>query len=279
MERIQAAIDKARAKRSQDKAATPGTVVTDAVREIVAANPPEGLAEAWDGLSVFVPKAAHLEDNRVVAHQTGPLSGPFEIMRTKMLLQMRANNWRRVAITSPTSDCGKTTISVNLAFCLARQSDLRVMLVDLDLRRPAVATTLGVTRDLQLSRALAGTEPPEMHMMRIGANFAFAVNKVPTVNSAELLQGVQAAEVLDRLEARFAPDIILFDLAPMLVADDTIGFLDQVDCALLVAAAEHSTLDEVGKCATDLAARTNPLGVVLNKCRYRDTAESYGYGY
>jgi protein-tyrosine kinase len=280
MERIQAAIDKARARRVTEKpqGAAAG-VVSEAVREIVAANPPEGLAEAWSGLSVFAPKPAHLEDNRVVAYQPGPLSGPFEIIRTKMLLQMRANSWRRVAITSPTSDCGKTTIAVNLAFCLARQSDLRVMLVDLDLRRPAVAATLGVTRDLQLSRALAGTAPAEAQMMRIGANFAFAVNKVPTVNSAELLQGVGAAEVLDRIEARYAPDIILFDLAPMLVADDTIGFLDQVDCALLVAAAERSTLEEVGKCEADLAARTNPLGVVLNKCRYRDNAESYGYGY
>lgn len=279
MERIQAAIDKARQKRAVEKAAAPKGAVSDAVREIVAANLPEDLKEVWAGLSVFSPKPAHLEDNRVVAHQAGPLSGPFEIMRTKLLLQMRANSWRRVAITSPTSDCGKTTISTNLAFCLARQSDLRIMLVDLDLRRPSVASTLGVTRDLQLSRALAGTDPIEAHMMRIGANFAFAVNKSPTGNPAELLQGVQAAEVLDRIEALFAPDIILFDMAPMLVADDTIGFLDQVDCALLVAAAERSTLEEIGKCEADLAARTNALGVVLNKCRYRDKAESYGYGY
>jgi protein-tyrosine kinase len=277
MERIQAAIDKARQKRASDKASAPA--VSDAVRNIVAANQSESLKEAWAHLAVFAPKPAHLEDNRVVAHQPGAPSGPFEIMRTKMLLQMRANTWRRVAITSPTSDCGKTTIAVNLAFCLARQADLRVLLVDLDLRRPSIAPTLGVTRDLQLSRALAGTEPPEAHMMRIGANFAFAANKTQTANSAELLQGVQAAEVLDRIEAQYAPDIMIFDMAPMLVADDTIGFLDQVDCALLVAAAEHSTLDEIGKCDADLAARTNVLGVVLNKCRYRDNAESYGYGY
>ena len=280
MERLQAAIDKARQKRASEKgAAGPSGGVGEAVREIVAANPPEGLAEAWAGLSVFSPKPAHLDEMRIVAHQMGPLSGPFEIMRTKLLLQMRANNWRRIAITSPTSGCGKTTISLNLAFCLARQTDLRVMLIDLDLRRPSVAPTLGVTRDLQLSRALAGTEPAQAHMMRIGANFAFAVNRTPTHNPAELLQGVHAAEVLDRIEAEYAPDIMLFDTAPMLVADDTIGFLDQVDCALLVAAAERSTLEEVGKCEADLTARTNVLGVVLNKCRYRDKAENYGYNY
>ncbi len=279
MERIQAAIDKARQKRAIERAAAPAGAVSDAVREIVAANPPEGLQEAWAGLSVFSPKPVHLEDNRIVAHQAGPLSGPFEIMRTKMLLQMRANSWRRVVVTSPTSDCGKTTIAINLAFCLARQADLRVLLVDLDLRRPSVSPTLGVTRDLQLSRALAGGEPPEAHMMRIGANFAFATNKTPTGNPAELLQGVKAAEILDRIEAQYAPDIILFDMAPMLVADDTIGFLDQVDCALLVTAAERSTLDEIAKCEADLAARTNVMGVVLNKCRYRDNAESYGYDY
>jgi Mrp family chromosome partitioning ATPase len=56
----------------------------------------------------------------------------------------------------------------------------------------------------------------------------------------------------------------------MLDSDDAMGFLDQVDCVLLVAAAGQTSLREIDVCEQDLSAQTNVLGVVLNKCRYMD---------
>src|SRR5690606_14535310 len=53
-----------------------------------------------------------------------------------------------VAISSPSPGEGKTLTSVNLAATLALAADLRVLLVDADLHRPAVARYLGIdTRD------------------------------------------------------------------------------------------------------------------------------------
>jgi protein-tyrosine kinase len=277
MERIQAAIAKARAKRAEGPAPDKTQGGRGAGSGISAGA--AAVTAAWEALVAFGPRDAHLEDNRIVAHRPGPLAASFDVMRTKILLQARANSWRRLAITSPTADCGKTTIAANLAFCLARQSELRVLLVDLDLRRPAILQTFGITRDLDIARVLAGDGEPDAQMLRIGANLAVTANARPVEHSAELLQGVQAAEVLDRIEARFAPDLVIFDMPPMLVADDTLGFIDQTDCALLVAAAEQTTLEEIAKCEADLASRTNSLGVVLNRCRYRDKAASYGYDY
>jgi len=43
----------------------------------------------------------------------------------------------------------------------------------------------------------------------------------------------------------------------------------------LVVAAEYSTATEVDLCEQELAANTNVVGVVLNKCRY--TVDKYGY--
>jgi hypothetical protein len=56
-----------------------------------------------------------------------------------------------------------------------------------------------------------------------------------------------------------------------------LAFHQHYDCALLVAAAEVSTLDEIDKCERELAEHTNVMGVILNKCRY--TTEKYGYYY
>jgi len=63
----------------------------------------------------------------------------------------------------------------------------------------------------------------------------------------------------------------------MLVSDDALAYLDQVDCALMVAAAEETTVAEIEKCGKDLAMRTQVLGVVLNKCRYMEDEESRAY--
>jgi len=72
---------------------------------------------------------------------------------------------------------------------------------------------------------------------------------------------------------------MIFDTPPLLVSDDTLGFLDQVDCVLLVAEAEATTIDEIDNCEQELAARSNVLGVVLNKCRYMGKGYGYDYDY
>ena len=70
---------------------------------------------------------------------------------------------------------------------------------------------------------------------------------------------------------------MIFDMPPLLVGDDALAFIGHVDCVLLVAAAETTTIKEIDTCERELAAHTNVLGVVLNKCRYPD--RHYGYSY
>jgi Mrp family chromosome partitioning ATPase len=81
---------------------------------------------------------------------------------------------------------------------------------------------------------------------------------------------------IEDIEAAYSPDILMFDMPPMLVTDDNLAFFDKVDCALLVAAAESTTVQQVDICERDLATQTSLLGVILNKCRYMDTS---GYDY
>ena len=279
MDFIRSAIERARRERGRSRGMTPETRVELPAAKIADTKPTAQRSELWATLPEFLPNAKHLERNLIVTHRAGPDAAHFDMIRTRLLHQMRANDWRRVAITSPGSACGKSTVAVNLAFSMARQPDLFTFLAELDLRRPSVAKFLGVKEPRQFARVLAMQDEPESEMLRIGGNLAVAVNSRPAEGAAEILQAKAAGHAMDAIEARFMPDIVVCDMPPMLLCDDTLAFLDQIDCALLVAAAERTSMDEIERCSADLAGRTNFLGVILNKCRYLERSESYGYGY
>lgn len=284
MEKIQSALAKARAEREARKAAeagkdTPDTVdaPTPAAASVpdVADLPQAG--DAWTALEDYTVPPKLIEQNRIVALQHGAPGAEFDMMRTRVLQQMRANNWRRLAITSPTPSCGKTTVALNLAFSLSRQSDIRTILLEMDLRRPSIARALGIDRGHKFARVLEGTEPFADHALTCGENLIFATNRSPSQRPAELLQAAKATEVLASIEADYQPDIVIMDMPPVLVSDDTIAFMNKVDCVLLVAAAETTKIKEIDICERELSQHTNVMGVVLNKCRYM--GPNYGYGY
>src|SRR5205085_11765643 len=111
--------------------------------------------------------------------------------------------------------------------------------------------------------------------LRYDDNLAIGFSDRPVSDSAELLQGADTARALRQLKQTLEPNVIIYDLPPMLLSDDVLAFLPNVDCTMLVVAAEVNTLNEIGTCEGDLAERTNVLGVVLNKCNY--PPEKYGY--
>lgn len=275
MERIQSAIAKARAERA---AAMP--VASDPKAETVvdAVVPDEKqITDAWAGLLPLQANRDLLTKNRLVAFNGGPDSVIFDVMRTRLIQQIRANGWRRVAITSPTPGCGKSTVALNLAFSLARQRDLRTVLAEVDLRRPALAKLLGIRVAHSFADMLAERATMAEAALRHESGLALIANEGPVRNSAELLQARQVPAVLNAIEADYAPDVMLFDMPPVLVSDDTMAFMGQVDAVLIVAAADQTTTREVDLCERELASLTNVMGVVLNKCRFM--GPEYGYGY
>ncbi len=233
----------------------------------------------WQSIELVQPSSSKLEQNRIVTYQNPTTSTPFDVLRTKILHQMRKNNWTRVAVTSPSQGGGKSTTVLNLAFSLARQVDLYTMVVEIDLRRPSLSTLLGLQDPPQFSRALLREDDVATHLRRYGQNLIFGLSHHPVRNPAELLHGSAAARSIDKVEAEYRPDIILFDTAPVLAVDDTLAFMDQVDCVLLLAEAEKTTIEEIEKCEKELSLRTNFLGVILNKCRYLDRHDDYGKSY
>ncbi len=267
MDRIHSAIAKARASRES----------ADPVRQAVQTTPTQrstGTAN-WANLPEFQISDQAFDTNHIVAHRADRAATAFDMMRSTLLHNLHHHNWTRVAVTSPDASCGKTTVTLNLAFSLARMSDMRVMVLELDFRRPGMLRALGFDRSLNFSAVLTEAQSPEAQLIRCGTNLAFGLSTTPVQSPAELLSSVRAADVVDRIEAAYRPDVMLFDMPPMSAGDDTLAFLDQVDCALMVAAAEETSASMIDQCGKDLAKRTQVLGVVLNKCRMVDPNDMY----
>jgi protein-tyrosine kinase len=285
MERIQAAIQKAKEQRggyappaARAPAGPPGPASGPVPGAAAGRRPAVDPGPVWESLKSFTPAPALMRRNRIVTvERSDPAHLSFDRMRTKILRQMREKGWNSLAITSPTSGCGKTMLALNLAFSFAHQKDVRTVLMDVDLRRPAVARTLGLREDHSVATMLQGTGTLQEHFVRYGHGLAIASSARPAGHPAELLQHPAAGRALAEMKRSLQPDLVIFDMPPMLSCDDVLAFQQHYDCALLVAAAEVSTLDEIDKCERELAEQTNVLGVILNKCRY--TTEKYGYYY
>jgi protein-tyrosine kinase len=210
----------------------------------------------------------HLEQQRIISYaMTDPSHTAFNLLRTKVGKMMKDKNWRSLAVLSPTSGCGKTTVSINLALSLARQTNYRTVLIDLDLKKSAMGRTLGIQTKASVSEYLDGKAELQQCCIRIGENLIVAINNRSVRSSSEMLGEQNIKRMLGTIRESLRPDILLFDVPPMLSSDDAIAFLPHVDCALLVVAAGKTTAIEVDDCERQAAASTNVLGVVLNKCQ------------
>ncbi|MBX3596097.1 MAG: CpsD/CapB family tyrosine-protein kinase [Rhizobiaceae bacterium] len=256
--------------------AVPSTSPVSAPAPVHALPVARPLGENWESLKQWAPDDIALRENRVVTLDHSDAARPsFDMLRTKLLQVLRQNNWKSIAITSPTAACGKSTVSANLAFSLSHQVDCRTVLLDFDLRRPSVAKTLGMKNPPSMEEFLSGKASVNETFVRYGSNLAIAANDKSVTHASELLQSATAKAALSAMQVRLEPDVVLYDLPPMLAFDDVMAFAPSVDCALIVTAAEMTTGAEADICEYELSQRTKVLGVVLNKCRF--TPEKYGY--
>lgn len=268
MEKIQAALEKARARRdtgtqAQEKRSVPQPGARSS-----------GGARAWFELKEITLSETALVDHRVVTQKASEMATPFDILRTKILLQMQQNGWKRLAITSPMPNSGKTTTSCNLALGLGRQSGLHAMLFDMDLKDPSVSKFIGHRADIPISDMLLGKVSFADQAVRVGENVAFSLSEKAETDPTRILLSNDTQETLDNLQAAYDPDVMIFDMPSILTGDNTRAFLKNVDCALIVARANSTHYGHFDTCEREVAEHTNVLGVVLNAFRTKNV-QSY----
>jgi len=196
-----------------------------------------------------------------------PAAQAIDLLRTRLLQTLRANGWNRIAIASPTQGCGTTFTAVYLAQSLARIPRSRNVLMDINNRAPGIAGMLDIDDAGDMRGYLAGEVPMARHLVRMSGTLALGLTAEADQNAAEILLDARCGATLDRMNAALRPDVILYDLPPILAYDDLAAFLPQIDGVLLVADGTQTKASQIKECKRILEGKTQMLGVILNRTR------------
>lgn len=276
MDRIRRALDLARDER--DRA---GTGAGDAAPAPAPAAATVGTAYLpldirYTHTKAFDCPPAQLEANRLIdALASGAPAAAFRMLRTQVLQRMQEHQWRSIAVVSPGADDGKTTTAINLAIALASDHHHTVLLIGFDLKNPTIKDRLGIAPALGADDLLRGRARLEDCLYRPAGidRLVILPARGPLEGSSNALTGPRCRQLVAELRERYPDRLLVFDLPPVLGADDALAFMPLVECALVVVA-EGSTRRADLLRTMELLRSTPVVGTVLN--RARDVASAYG---
>ena len=274
MEKIKDALEKAKIQQLGNKAPIFETKKSKSSNTLHSDNAFQSIIYSETAVVKLDP--ATLENYRIVAHNKhDPNSWVFDSLRTQVLQKMEENNWRTIAIVSPTPESGKSVIAINLAISIAQQPQKTAMLVDFDLRKPRVAQYLGIKREKSINNFLAGdAELSEIIVNPSIPRLTIVPTNNPVSQSSETLSSSSVQKLIIELKERYDSRIVIFDLPPLLNADDAMVLLPQVDCVLLVVGNGQNTETEIAE-TMRLLAKSSILGVVVNRAAVEVRAYYY----
>lgn len=238
---------------------------SDGVAPLPAARQTQNISVVYTQTRALQVSPDVLEKNRIVSSVSDPaVTGAYKMLRTQVLQRMRAQGWSTLAVTSPGSGEGKSLTAVNLAISLAREVNHTVLLVDLDLRRPVIARYFGYEPVFGLCDYLLDDVPLTEMLFTPGIERLVVLpGGKPLADSSELLTAPKMVQLADELKDRYARRTVIYDMPPLLVADDVLAFSPNVDAALLVVQEGKTRKDDLRR-AMEMLKDMNVVGTTLN---------------
>jgi protein-tyrosine kinase len=203
----------------------------------------------------------------------------YRSLRTRIKRAEAGRTVRSIVVTSPSKGDGKSLTAANLALTMAQEFQQRVLLVDGDLRRPAVHLLFGVSDGPGLSDVLLGAAELEHALVELpDYNLTVLPAGGPPAHPAELLGSAAMRRVLETLRNRY--DRVLIDMPPVAPLADLHIVAPMIDGVLMIVRAGVTSKPAIERALAGLDM-TKVLGLVLNESG-GDSAEGYnyeGYGY
>ncbi len=224
----------------------------------------------------------------VPGHPPTTLSEEFRIVKRPLLLNAfggratpSVERGRAILVCSAHPNEGKTFCSINLAMSLVNERNVEVVLVDADVAKPEILSTLGITGASGLIDALAqGSDPNALLIPTSIPGLSVLPAGHQTPNDSELLSSAEALTLVDRLLASNPARIVIFDCAPALAASPASALAHHIGQILLVVRADRTSEHDLAE-AVKLMTCQAPIQLLLNGTTFAGSGQKYGsyYGY
>lgn len=204
-------------------------------------------------------------------------SRPFSLLRGQVLKEASRKKARLIGITSAAPGAGKTFVSSNLAAALGRIPGQQVYVLDLDLRRPAIAERFGMVVEKGMEAYFEGTTDDLTSLGRRidGTGLAVFATRRMDPYPGELLGGERLDNLIAAMRRLPSSAMVICDLPPAFVGDDALSVIGKLDAYIHVVD-EGITPKRQAEELRNMMQPSPCLGVVLNRYdgRWND---SYGY--
>jgi tyrosine-protein kinase Etk/Wzc len=233
------------------------------------------------GFLGIVPKVQTTNKNSTLIVHNQPKSALSEScrhIRSNMQFILDESKSNVVAISSSVSGEGKTFVALNLAGIFAL-SGKKVLVIDLDLRKPKVHHGFSVANVEGMSSIFAGKVKWQacVHKSEIEGLDFITAGPIPP-NPSELIIRGNLDELLDELKMEY--DLILIDNPPVGVVSDGILIMKKADCPIYVFRSNYSKRAFTSWVAELLdSSKVSNLFVILNGVDMKRKGYGYGYGY
>ncbi|NWF92725.1 MAG: CpsD/CapB family tyrosine-protein kinase, partial [Syntrophaceae bacterium] len=209
-------------------------------------------------------------------HPKSMLSEAYRNIRTSILLSFSERPPKRIVVTSPNPEEGKTTTVINTAIALS-QTGARVIVVDSDMRKPKIHKVFDEENGIGLSNFLSGHTALESIIKKTEIPNLYYIPSGPIPpNPSELIGSKPFKYMVESLGERF--DHIVFDSPPVLGFADSLilsTFVDGVILVVLGGKTPKETLQRAKEVLQQVNAKI--LGAVINRVDIQRS--DYGYYY
>jgi capsular exopolysaccharide synthesis family protein len=205
----------------------------------------------------------------------------YNALRTNLRFTLLGDSCKKIMISSPVPDDGKSTTSANLAITIA-QTGAKVLLMDCDLRKGKLHSFFNVKSVQGVSNTLTGMidEKNAIHNT-IYENVELMTMGAVAPNPAELLASVQMEELLKKLEKLY--DYIIIDTPPVNVVSDALSMVKLVDGIVIVVKENNTSHPDLLNAINKYNfVKGNILGLVINGVTIKNNGKyksKYYYNY
>lgn len=230
------------------------------------------------GTKLFCTKAK-LSANRVFSwgddERSKVAMSAYKALRTQVLRGLAEAATNSFMVSGPTKDVGKTLTSINLALALARQQERTVVLVDLDLRSPSLASVIGFQARRGIGDIAEGHCELNDVLIDPGLEGLLVLpGSKRYEDSSELLMSHKLQALFQQL-ADLPNSIIVYDTPPILGCDDVAAVCPMLKACLMVVRENMTSRAELKNSLKALGSSTKMLGVTVNRSSEADFASYY----